>query len=256
MQKNFQKKFVCLAALITVFLFTNVYAETILVYGNVDKPPKQWTEKDGTLKGIWIDIMKAVNSEVKDIQFKIDLQPWKRAYKGGTEGKNALMGLFYNEERGKIFEYSDPVLEEQVVIAVKKGNEFKFENLEDLKGKTIGIYATTSYGIDWEKAVDSGVINVQEDYDNAQRLVRIAAGKLDGGVFNPGAAAVKMFCRQKEELDFNMFSILENPVLSRNSYFVIAKSLNRKDIIEKFNNGLKAVKASGKYQEIIDSYLK
>ncbi|MEZ4527544.1 MAG: transporter substrate-binding domain-containing protein [Desulfobacterales bacterium] len=235
---------------------TCVSAETVIVGGNADKPPKQWEDESGEYKGIWIDLLKAIDRELPDIDFQISLLPWKRAYKGGVEGKNAMMSMFYNQERSGIFDYSDPVLEEKVVIAVKKGREFKFDSLDDLKGRRIGIYAGTSYGAEWQNAVDRGVFTVDEDFSNLQRLKKILAGLIDGGVFNPGTAAVKMLCDKAPDMRPEDFTVLERPVLAENSYFAIAKKQNRKDLIEKFNAGLRKIKQSGEYQQIIDKYSK
>ncbi len=234
--------------------WTCVSAETVTVGGNADKPPKQWEDESGEYKGVWIDLLKAIDRELPDIDFQISLLPWKRAYKGGVEGKNAMMSMFYNDERSGIFDFSDPVLEEKVVIAVKKGKEFKFDSLEDLKGKRIGIYAGTSYGAEWQNAVDRGIFTVDEDFSNPQRLKKILAGVIDGGVFNPGTAAVKMLCEQSPDIKFEDFTVLERPVMAENSYFAIAKKLNRKDLIEKFNAALGKIKESGEYQQIIDKY--
>ncbi len=252
------KRLVMCVFLAAVFTFSHahVFAETIMVCGNADKPPKQWEDETGQYKGIWIDILKAIDKEMPDIDFQISLLPWKRAYKGGVEGKNAMMGMFYNEERNSVFDLSDPVLEEKVVIAVKKGMEFKFESLEDLKDKKIGIYGGTSYGAEWQKAVDKAVFTVDEDFSNPQRLKKILAGVIDGGVFNPGTAAVKMLCDKTPDMKPDDFTVLERPILTENSYFAIAKKQNRKDLIEKFNAALRKIKESGEYQQIIDKYSK
>ncbi|MGE0086160.1 MAG: substrate-binding periplasmic protein [Desulfococcaceae bacterium] len=250
------KKLMMCIFLAAVFTFSHahVFAETIMVCGNAEKPPKQWEDEAGQYKGIWIDIIKAIDREMPDIDFQISLLPWKRAYKGGVEGKNAMMGMFYNEERSGIFDFSDPVLAEKVVIAVKKGKEFKFDSMEDLKDKKIGIYAGTSYGSEWQNAVDRGIFTVDEDFSNPQRLKKILADVIDGGIFNPGTAAVKMLCDNAPDMSPEDFTVLEHPVLAENSYFAIAKKLNRKDLIEKFNAALRKIKESGEYQQIIDKY--
>lgn len=249
-----KKMFRVCCIMMFVFYSTSALAETLFVCGNVDKPPKQWADKDGNLNGIWIDIMKAIDENMPNIEFKIALKPWKRSYKGGVNGDNAIMAMFYNDERGEIFDFSEPVLEEKVVIVVKKGNEFKFDDFNDLKDKAIGIYGGTSYGVEWQKAVDAGTFKPLEDFDNVLRLRKILHGKLDGGVFNPGAAAVKILCDRKPKLNMNQFSILERPALIKHSYFAIAKKLDKKPLIKEFNEALEKIKLSGDYQKIIDKY--
>jgi polar amino acid transport system substrate-binding protein len=232
------------------------FGESIIVLGNVDKPPKQWKDANGNLKGIWVDILRAIDDEIKDVEFQIGLKPFKRAQKEAIDGKNALMAIFYNDTRAKIFDYSEPVLTEDVVIVVKKGREFPFKSLDDLKDKTIGIFRGTSYGVEWEKAVTSGKFKTEEDSNNTGRLKKILKERIDGGVFNPGAAAVKMFCDHDADLNINQFTVLKTPILTKNSYFAVAKKLNKKALITKFNNALNQIKKSGKYEKIIEKYSK
>jgi len=252
MKKIFRIGLIMMFSLYSTFAF----AETLLVCGNVDKAPKQWAEKDGSLKGIWIEIIEAIDEKMPDIDFELALRPWKRAYKGGEIGKNAMMGMFYNDKRGEIFDFSEPVLEEQVVIVVKKGKEFKFDDLNDLKDKVIGIYGGTSYGTEWQKAVDARAFSVVEDFDNKFRLRKILNEKIDGGVFNPGIAAFKMICDKSTKLSPDQFTIIERPVMTKYSYFAIAKKLDRKALINEFNDALGKIKESGEYQKILDKYVK
>ena len=112
------------------------YSCELVIYGNHQKPPKYYLYNN-TPTGILVDIMKYTEQET-DCSFDIQLYPWKRAYINALKGNGGIIGLSKNTERLKIFDYSDVMFYDDLLLVVLKGNEFDYQNIEDLKGKTIG----------------------------------------------------------------------------------------------------------------------
>ncbi|MCK5877739.1 MAG: transporter substrate-binding domain-containing protein [Candidatus Marithrix sp.] len=141
---------------------TAVFCDDLFIFGNHDKPPKYYLENK-TPKGILIDIMRYVKAET-GYSFNIKLYPWKRAYYNALKGKGGIIGLSKNSERLKIFDYSDVMYYDELVLVVLKGNEFPFDKIEDIKGKTLGVQRGSSYGDEFENG--KGVLFETMENDN------------------------------------------------------------------------------------------
>jgi len=126
------------------------FSEEIIIMGNYDKPPKYYLENNEA-EGILIDIMKYVDRNV-DQSFRFKQYPWKRAYANAVNGEGGIIGLSMTRERLKIFDYSDVMFYDELVLVVLKGNEFPFHGIGDLKGKRVGVRRGSSYGEEFEKA--------------------------------------------------------------------------------------------------------
>jgi len=121
---------ICICLILSSMLAS---AETILVTGNSTKEPKIW-KNDGVPSGILVDILKSLEQDL-GVTFIIKTYPWKRAYISALNGKSGIVGISKNKARLKIFDYSEPLYYDEVIIVVKKGHAFPFEQLKDLKGK-------------------------------------------------------------------------------------------------------------------------
>ena len=55
-------------------------------------------------------------------EFDIKLYPWKRAYKNSLNSKKGIVGLSMTEDRLKLFDYSEVLFYDEVILIVKKGN--------------------------------------------------------------------------------------------------------------------------------------
>ena len=96
-------------------------ADSIVLYGNVQQPPKAWLDGE-TPKGFAVEaaveVLKRAGYDVT-----VTLLPFARAMEKTTEG-GVMTGVFLSAERAKIYDYSTPLVSEDVVVAVAKGKEF------------------------------------------------------------------------------------------------------------------------------------
>jgi len=236
---------------ICLFLFSlNCVAEKIEINGNSIKQPKIWQEK-GVPKGILVDIMHHIGKKMGH-QFDHNLFPWKRAYNKAESGSGGIVGISITDERLKIFDYSEPLYYDEVILVVKKGNEFIFDKFEDLKGKEIGVCRGCTYGADYLEAIQ--FFTPDEDNNNVQRLKKLKAGRIDAAIINPGEAALNLEIAKDDSLSRSDFSILSKPITRDPNYLAFAKILNQKDFLKKFNNALKVAHESGVIKEIISRY--
>lgn len=237
--------------LILIFLtITNIYGEEILITGNAYRAPKIWLE-DGQAKGILVDILHHIGKKV-GVDFEIKLYVWKRAYYLAETGESGIVGISMTTERLKIFDYSDPIYYDEVVLVVKRGNEFKFDKFEDLKYKRISVVSGGSFGYEYEEAKKYFII--VDHHDNMSRLRKLLSGRVDAAIFSPGEASLNMEIKNAGNLSRDQFSILEKPLTFDPNYLAFSKELNKAEFIKKFNHALKEAYEKGEIQEIVSKY--
>lgn len=212
------------------YLFSN---QTITLFANEYKPPKIWTE-DGIHKGILIEIAKEVQKELK-VKFDIQTYPWARTYKMSINNKGGILGLSKTKEREKMFDYNKiPLFFDTMLLITKKGKEFKFDKIEDLKGKRIGYCRGCSFGKVFEEA-KKYFIPVETDDNKVQRLMLLLRGKIDATLLGPGEIALKTMCGTSKLINYKQFSILKKPLTIDPNYIAFPKKLKRKEFLEKFD---------------------
>lgn len=236
--------------LILFFTINICYSEEIIITGNAYKSPKIWLE-DGVPKGILVDILNHIGKEM-GVDFKIELYNWKRTYYLASNGKSGIVGISQNSERLKIFDYSDPLYYDKVVLVVKKGKEFEFNSFEDLEGKKIGLVGGASYGYEYEEAKKYFI--VVGDQDSTHRLKNLILGRIDAALFSPGKASLNLALKQNSQYTRDQFSIIDKPLTFDPNYLAFAKSDNKLDFIKKFNEALKKAQESGEIEKIVSKY--
>ena len=251
--KSRYSQIILMAVLLVAGWVSSCSAQEILIIGNYDKAPKVFL-RDGRPGGILVDILTHLETELP-YTFRYQLYPWKRAYKEAVRGEGAVIGLSMNSERLKIFDYSAVMFYDEVVCVVRKGNEFPFETIQDLRGKLVGVQRGASYGDAFEKGKDH-LFFLDEDDGGPRRLLKLLSGRIDVALLSPGRAGVMEVIRQDPALLARQdeFVILNKPFKRDPNYLGFAKSRQMQPFIQEFNAALKRAHQSGAIQQIIDHY--
>jgi len=241
-----------LSTFLFVLLNTNsVFSgEVITIFGNEYKPPKIWSTKDGIHKGILIEVMREVEKEL-DVKFQFKTFPWARTYKMARNAKGGITGISFTDERNKTFDFNNiPLFNDTMVFITKKGSEFKFETIKDLKNKKIGYCRGCSFGKRFEEAKNY-FIPIETDDSREQRLAMVLDGKIDAAILGPGEYALRKICKDNKNLKYEWFSILPKPLTVDPNYLAFAKELNRKELLDKFDTALQMKIEKGVIDDII-----
>lgn len=240
--------------LIILFLIigNSVQAEEVLIFGNEYKPPKIWAAESGP-SGILVDILKYAGREM-EVDFKVKLFPWLRAYHHALHAKGGIVGISKTDERLGIFDYSIPLYYDEVILVVKKGEEFKFESFEDLRGKTIGMTRGASYGPQFEAA--RKYFRTNEDSSNLSRLKMLLKERIHAAAISPGVGAFKRILADNPEANLKPgdFTILEKRLTRDPNHLAFSKKMGRSDFLKAFNAALEKGFETGEIQKIIDRY--
>jgi polar amino acid transport system substrate-binding protein len=240
---------------ILIICSNSVGAENLIIYGNYQRQPKIWLAEDGKPSGILVDILTyTVNKMGKDI--KIELYPWPRAFGNAKNGSGGIIGISMSKERLKIFDYSDPIYFDEVIMVIRKENMNEFKNYMDLANKNVGTVKGSTFGIEYEKIKEN--FNIIEDSANDDRLVNLLLGKIDGAIFSPGIAsvnfAVKNSNMKRLMKDRDKIVALKKPLVQDPNYLAFSKDMKMKSFLKEFNAIIKVGIESNEIQNIIEKY--
>lgn len=200
-------------------------------------------------KGIYPEIIRAAFQEY-GIPVAVIGYPWKRALTMGKEGKVAVGGIYQNLERLKIFDFSDPLFTETLVVCVKKGRRFTFRGMIDLKGKRVGINRGWSYGEVFDTARRSGLLTADETADNLANLKKLLMDRVDCIIAE--TVSLHRILNQKGWRD--QIDVLDPPAAVNSAYLVFAKHARQSHLLETFNLGLFQIRENGTYHRIMDTF--
>jgi polar amino acid transport system substrate-binding protein len=232
-------------------LSNSIFAEPLLVVGNINLPPMSYLE-DGTAKGFGVEITQAVLEEA-GVNYQIRLMPWARAYEMAKNNKGVVFGMYWTKERADIFDYTDSLWEEKIVLVTKKGKEFPFQNIYDLRGKKIVLQRRTRPGDEFSEALNKNIFKIVANNDPISRLKLLSYERADAGVFNPGAAAVSWNARLAG-LKFEDFTVLAKPLAVEEKHIGFAKSSVAPELLDDINKAIKKLTLDGTIKRIKQKY--
>jgi len=222
-----------------------------MVYGSHDGFPKYF-EQDGEAQGIVVDIT-AHCLNVMQVPHHIQLLPWKRAYTMAERGDGSVIGLSRSDERLALFDFSEPIFTEHIVLVVKKGREFPHQAISDLKEKLIGVSIGTSYGTAYDEAIAEGNLTIVGFNDPRSGLGMLQRQRIDAILIGSSVDIPKL-AQSWPGLQPDAFTTLPVPFKSDSKHMGIAKSLKMRWFLERFNQCLKQGYASGTFTPIIQQY--
>ncbi|MBY0574379.1 MAG: transporter substrate-binding domain-containing protein [Undibacterium sp.] len=118
------------------------------------------------------------------VRFEVRRVPWKRAIEYALNDEEALlMGMSKTQERLTKFAFSDPISANGNWLVTRCENSFVFNELEDLRGKVIGVVSGTSAGDEFDQQANL-IYKVERDISaGANRLQKLLLGRVDALVW-------------------------------------------------------------------------
>ena len=228
-----------------------------LVLGTVDNFPPFAYEVDGKLTGIDIDVLNEAAKRI-GVEVRINAYPWIRVMKSVENGTiDGGFAAFRTREREKFCLYTEILHFEEFQLFVRKGNEFRYSDISELYGKTIGKDRGVFVGDEFEQAAKEGKIRLKEVSDmnmpNMRKLLN--AGRLDAAI---GDLGVMMYHFKSLGIERDIVPI--GPVGKKTgAYLVLSKASPLRDktgLQNKFRAALQQIKEDGTYQKIFELHTK
>ncbi len=219
--------------------------KTYVIYSDNAFAPFEYLDTEtNTYVGVDMDIMAAI-AEDQGIKYEMHNEGFDASMGAVQSGQADAMiaGMTITDERRETFDFSDAYFDDGQVIVAKDGT-----TLEDLNGKTVAAKTSTVGGEYAESIKDQYgfTINYYEGSDNMYQAVLTGTDVACVEDFSVIGYAIK-----SGEVDLTILS--EEPANVKGYGFAVQKGKNA-ELIEMFNAGLKNIKESGKYQEILAKY--
>ena len=186
-------------------------------------PPFEY-KKDSKYTGIDIELLQAI---------------------GKLEG---FAGASITEERKKSVDFSDPYYESGLVALVNKGNS-TIKTVKDLEGKRLVVKNGTA-GAKFAEDNLKGKATIRVFEDSASTLKAVENNQADAAFEDYPVIAYTI------KVNPNLNVKIGTEKLTNNEYGFMVKKGENKELLEKFNKGLKTLKENGEYQKIVDKYTK
>ncbi len=178
--------------------------------------------------------------------------PWKRAMKLARDGKWDGSIVWYDtEERRADFFYSDAIAPATNSFFHLKSYQFDWGLFEDLEDLRIGGTSEYSYGTAFDAAEQAGIFRTHRAISDEVGLTNLLKGRID--VF-PGELVVtyEQIRDTFSKEDAALFTHHPKHISKTPLYLLLSKEVPENDEMrDRFNEGLKRLKESGKYDEII-----
>ena len=230
---------------------TAAQADTSLrVFTSSQTAPKTYVDHDspaGYLVEITVEALHRAGYVAE-----IEALPWARAVAEAEAGGGLITGFSRTVERDTLFDYSDVVYEDRIVLVTRRDADFPFNSLSDLDGRTIGLQRGGSYGPALEAVL--GQFHAVRDNGHCERLKMLDAGRIDGAIVS-GVVAAVLFNAAVAGLDPRELVIHATPVAIDPNYIAIARSrADGAEIIGRVNRALAAMAHDGTTRRIIAAY--
>ena len=212
-----------------------------------DYPPFEYTDEDGNLVGIDVDILEAIADD-QGVEYELKPLDWDAAFSAVENGQaDGMISVNFTEERELTYDFSEPYYDICECIAVKDDSDII--GFEDLKGKKVGMMEDASPNA-WEIASKYEYDIIYYTSDEFDKMYQdVFDGKLEafleeqplvGYVISKGAR-LKIADVYRDDY---------NDSLS----LVVLKGQNH-ELLDVFNAGLKNIKTNGKYDAIVEKYI-
>ncbi|WP_143318416.1 transporter substrate-binding domain-containing protein [Clostridium sp. HBUAS56017] len=206
-------------------------------------------EENGTYKGIDVEILDAI---AKEEGFEYELKPmdFNGIIPGLTSNQldGAISAMSITDERKKALDFSDPYFESGLSIVTNKNN-VAINGESDIKGKSVSVKKGTAGAKFAEDNKDKYGLQLNYFEDSPSMFQAVENGNTDFALEDYPVIGYKIKVDGNSKL-----KMVGNKVDISNYGFAVNKNQN-KDLLKKFNDGLKKLKDSGKYDEIVNQYI-
>lgn len=163
---------------------------------------------------------------------------------GSFDGSGAL---WRTTERENILHFSQPYLENRLVLVGRAGSDVTATHLSDLSGKKVAVVGSYAYGKTVQKATEPTFINGQNDQENLQKLL---AGEVDYMLVDE--LLIRYVLQHQKNDAAKYLQIGTTPLIRRTLHLALRKARpGSVAIIESFDAEIKNMLADGTYNKIL-----
>lgn len=209
--------------------------------------PFEFENDKGEMVGIDLDILKAI-AEDQGFQYELQVVGFSAAVTALEAGEcdGVIAGMSITDERKQKYDFTESYFDSGVGMAVVPNSGIA--SYDDLKGKTVAAKIGTEGCTFAESIADQYGFTVTQFEDSSSMYQDVLAGN--------SVACFEDYPVMGYEISRGTDLTLPLPMEKGSSYgFAVLKGQNA-ELLDMFNKGLANLKDSGKYDEIVDTYIK
>lgn len=197
------------------------------------------------------------------LQVKLDLRryPWRRVLYNGENGEGLIFGIYKTAEREQFFAFSEPVYAEKIWLIKRCADPFVFNQMQDLKGKTIGIVQGSSAGLEFDSQVN---LLFKAEYNTSSlsgRFSKLYQKRMDAFLYYEPRTNLKSLQRELNQVyaseleeykkqKHEVFCILPKPVSTIDVHFALSLKSDRR-ILDKIDQVLIQARKTGELERFL-----
>lgn len=208
--------------------------------------PFEFENEKGEMVGIDLDILKAV-AEDQGFEYEVIPVGFSAATTALEAGEcdGVIAGMSITDERAAKYDFSDAYYDSGVGMAVPAGSDIT--SYDQLKGQNVAAKIGTEGCKFAESIADQYGFEVTQFESSSDMYQAVLGGEV--------AACFEDYPVIGYEISRGLGLELPTPMEKGASYgFATLKGANP-ELVEMFNKGLENIKASGKYDEILNTYI-
>ncbi|OGV53646.1 MAG: hypothetical protein A2X49_06235 [Lentisphaerae bacterium GWF2_52_8] len=210
-------------------------------------PPLMWI-KDDSLTGAVPEVSRIIFSSLSLYPEARLYSDWNAVQAAAKNGEiDVISAIYKNDERQSYLLFSDPLVEDPVVVLVKRGRSFPFSRWEDLEAKRGVTPAGESYGVDFDSYMTRLNIKRLSAEDALSSLLKGDADYLVMGLYPAKVLAART--GKKDEVEY-----LPHPVTSQNFHMAISKKSPFVSLMPKINAKISELRINGNILRLLDKY--
>ncbi|GAA4773130.1 amino acid ABC transporter substrate-binding protein/permease [Microbacterium gilvum] len=220
--------------------------ETYVIGTDTTFAPFEFTNADGDLVGIDMDLLRAIAEdqgfqvEIRQLGFDAALQALQADQVDGV-----IAGMSITDERREVFDFSDPYFTSGIQLGVLENSAI--QSLDDLDGQTVAVKTGTQGQTFAEENKDAYGFTVTPYSDTTDMVDAVKANQAVGYFEDFPVLAYGI-------QQGSGFRLVGDPELGGEYGFAVNKGENA-ELLAMFDEGLANLQASGEYDEIVDRYL-
>lgn len=234
-------------------------AQVLIVATGASPKPYTFIDENDELTGYDIEILKLVDEQLDDVEFKFEVAEFPALFAGLDSGRFQAVAnnLSATEERREKYDFSVPYIEAQFGIVATEGSGIgEIESLEELAGKrtygTPGLNFTKMLEQFNEENPDNQIIIEYTELDLQLQYQNLAAGLVD---FAFGEQVVYKGYGPDAGLELEFYPLdsdylVETYGTNLYSAFAFSKATDQTEVIAKIDAAIEQLLADGTISEL------
>jgi len=215
-----------------------------------DYPPFNYKDKNGKIVGITTDIVREIMKSNKDV-YPIKLVPWARGYKNIINKPNKILfSMTRNPQRENLFKWVGPIANNSFVFYAKSDSKIVINSLKEANNKKyrIGTYLD---GASEQYLKSKSFYNIHSVPDDLLNLKKLIKNRID-----LWAAGETQGLYKAKQLKIDPKQIKKVFKIKDTQLYIAFSRTTPNSVIYQWQTELDKMKKDGRYQKIVDKYLK